>query len=135
MNIEYGVDMKKEWSKHWVASKQRRKQRKYRYNAPLSTRHKFLSAHLSKELRERFKRRSFPIRKGDEVVVMRGEFKGVKGKVERVDMKRVKVYIDGLRVKKVNGSEVAKPLEPSNLMITELNLEDKERVKALERGK
>ena len=127
--------MKKEWSKHWVSSAQPRKQRKYRYNAPLNVRHKLVSAHLSKELRERFNRRSFPLRKGDEVIVMRGSFKGFKGKVERVDLKTMRVYIDGLKIKKVDGSEVPKPLEPSNLMITELNLEDKERVKALERGK
>lgn len=127
--------MKKEWSKEWISSAQPRKQRKYRYNAPLNVRRKFLSVHLSKELRERFKRRAFPVRKGDEVIVLRGKFKGIKGKVERVDLRELKVYVDNVKIKKVDGSEIPKPLEASNLMITDLNLEDKKRVAALERGK
>jgi large subunit ribosomal protein L24 len=121
------------WSKHWKSSKQPRKQRKYVYHAPLHVRHKFLSAHLSKELREKFNRRSFPLRKGDEVEVMRGKFKKRTGKVSRVDLKELKVYIDGITRKKVDGSEVQVPFHPSNLKIINLNLEDKKRLKALTR--
>jgi len=127
--------MKKKWSKKWVSSKQPRKQRKYRYNAPLHIRHKLISAHLSKELRERFKKRSVPLRKGDEIMVMVGEHKGFKGNVERVDTKKYKVYIEGLTVKKVDGSEVLIPIDPSNLMITKLNLDDKMRQKIFDRAK
>jgi large subunit ribosomal protein L24 len=121
------------WSKHWKSSKQPKKQRKYVYHAPLHVRHKFFSAHLSKELRERYNRRSFPLRRGDEVEVMRGEFKKKTGKVSRVDLKEVKVYIDGITRKKVDGSEVQVPFHPSNLKIINLNLEDKKRLKALTR--
>ncbi len=127
--------MKQKWSVKWVSSKQPRKQRKYRYNAPLHIRHKLISAHLSKELRERFKRRSFPLRKNDEVKIMRGKFRDKKGKVERIDLKKYKVYIEGIKIKKADGSEVSVPIDPSNLLITELNLDDKKRVKAIERGK
>ena len=42
--------MKKKFSNAWIGSKQPRKQRKYRHNAPLNVRNKFLSSHLSKEL-------------------------------------------------------------------------------------
>ena len=125
--------MKKQWSKKWVSSKQPRKQRKYRYNAPNHVRHKLLSAHLSKELRKQFNKRSIPLRKGDEVEVMVGTFKKTKGLVERVDMKNLKVYIEGVKVKKVDGSQVSKSINPSNLKITKLNLSDKMRARVFER--
>ena len=125
--------MKKQWSKKWVSSTQPRKQRKYRYNAPNHIRHKFLSAHLSKELRKQFKKRSIPLRKGDEVEVMVGTFRKTRGLVERVDMKRLKVYVEGVKVKKVDGSQVSKSINPSNLKIVKLNLSDKMRVRIFER--
>ncbi|MEM5836691.1 MAG: 50S ribosomal protein L24 [Candidatus Aenigmatarchaeota archaeon] len=114
-------------------SKKARKQRKFLYEAPLHVRRKLMSAHLSKELREKYKRRSFPVRKGDEVEVMRGSFKGRRGKIVRVDLKNYKVYIEGITRKKTTGAEVLVPIHPSNLKIISLNLDDKERVKALER--
>jgi large subunit ribosomal protein L24 len=126
--------MKKSWSPKWAASTQPRKQRKYRYNAPLHVRHKFLSAHLSKELRERFGKRSVAIRKGDEAAVMKGAFKGFRGNVERVDLSATRVYIDGMKRKKVDGSEVSVPIHPSNVMITKLTLEDKMRQAVFERA-
>lgn len=122
------------WSKHWKSSKQPRKQRKYVYHAPLHIRHKFLSAHLSKELREKYKRRSFPVRKGDEIEIMKGKFKKKTGKISRVDLNKIKVYIDGITRKKVDGSEVQVPIHPSNLKIINLNLEDAKRLKSLNRS-
>ena len=125
--------MRKKFSTKWKSSKQPRKQRKYRANAPLHIRHKFVSAHLSKELREKYKTRSLPVRKGDTVEIMRGRFKGLEGKVTKVDLRSVKVYIDGIKTKKVDGSEVMVPIDPSNLLIKELNLDDRLRLKVLER--
>ncbi len=123
--------MKKEWSPKWVASSQVRKQRKYRHNAPLHIKHGLLSAHLSKELRMQYKRRSFPLRKGDEVEVMRGRASGTRGVVDRVDMKALKVYVDSVKVKKTDGREVTAALEPSNLQIMRFSLDDKKRQKSL----
>jgi len=119
------------WSKFWQSSKQPRKQRKYLYNAPIHIKKKFLSANLSKELREKYNRRSFPLRKGDEVKVMRGEFKGKTGKVNRINLKESKVYIDGITRKKVDGSDISVPIHPSNLKIVDLNLSDKKRLESL----
>ncbi len=123
--------MKSEWSSSWKGSKQPRKQRKYRYNAPLHVRRKFLSANLSEELRKRLGRRSIPVRKGDTVQVMRGDFKGVTGKVEKVSLKKLKVYIDSVKVKKANGREVMRPVDPSNIRIIDI-VEDKKRLKVSE---
>jgi large subunit ribosomal protein L24 len=116
-------------------SKKPRKQRKFLYKAPLHLRRKMISAHLSKELREQYKRRSLPLRKGDEVKVMRGEFKGTIGKVIKIDTKKYKVYVDTVKKKRSVGTEYLVPISPSNLMIVKLNLDDKYRLKILERGK
>ncbi|MEM5793892.1 MAG: 50S ribosomal protein L24 [Candidatus Aenigmatarchaeota archaeon] len=114
-------------------SKKPRKQRKFLYEAPLHLRRKMISAHLSKELREKYKTRSLPLRKGDEVEIMRGEFKKRKGKISRVDTKNYRVYIEGITRKRTDGTERQVPIHPSNLRIINLNLEDKRRVKILER--
>ncbi len=127
--------MKKTYSPAWKSSIQRRKQRKYRYNAPLHARHAMLSAHLSKELRKELGFRSMPLRKGDEVTIMNGENRKMKGSIMRVDMKNLKVYVEGIKKRKVSGQEVEIPLEPSNLKITRLNLEDPKRKKIVERKK
>ena len=125
--------VKSKFAKSWKSSKQPRKQRKYRYNAPLHIKSKFISSHLSKELREKYKKRSIRTRKNDKVKILRGQFKGKTGKVERVDTRRNKIYITGIEVIKKDGTKVLYSINPSNLMILELNLDDKKRVKALER--
>jgi len=122
--------MKKLFSKSWKSSVQPRKQRKYVYNAPLHIRGKFLSAHLSANLRKEFGRRSLRIVKGDRVKVLRGSFSGISGEVLRVDTKKGKVYIKEASRKKVSGEEVQIPLEPSNLMIIEPETKDPLRLKA-----
>ena len=125
--------MKKDFSLSWKSSKQPRKQRKYRYNAPLHIKKKFVRSHLSKELREKYKKRTVGLKKGDKVKIMRGKFKGKTGKVERIDVKRSRVYITGMEIIKKDGTKVLFPFEPSNLMITELNIDDKKRQQILER--
>lgn len=116
-----------------MKSSKPRKQRKFLFTAPLHLRRKFLSSHLSKELREKYNRRSLPVRKGDEVEVMRGEFKKKRGKISRVNLKKYKVYIEGITRKRTTGVDVQVPIHASNLRIINLNLEDKRRAKILER--
>lgn len=125
----------KEWSIHWVSSKQPRKQRKYRYKAPLHIRKKFMSVNLSKELRKKYNRRNIPIRKGDTVRIMKGQFRKHRGKVSKVDLRKIKVYVEGAEMIKKDGSKVLYPISPSNLQLLELFLEDKKRKKILERKK
>jgi large subunit ribosomal protein L24 len=125
--------MKQGFSTKWKASKSPAKQRKYMYCAPMHITRKFLSAHLSKELRAKHKARSFMVAKGDKVKVLRGQFKGRENKVDRVDHKKLQIYITGIESAKKDGSKSMYPFTPSNLMITELNLEDKKRKAALER--
>ncbi|MFH1511164.1 MAG: 50S ribosomal protein L24 [Candidatus Woesearchaeota archaeon] len=119
--------MRKKFSVKWTGSKQPRKQRKYRHNAPLHIKRKFIHSHLTKELQKKHKTKSIGVRKGDKVKIMRGQNKGKSGKVERVDTRREKVYITGIEVTRREGSKVLLPIHPSNLIIQELNTEDKTR--------
>ncbi len=113
-----------------VSSKPR-KQRKRHFTAPLHARQKKVAAHLSDELKKKYKKRSVPVRKGDKVKVVRGDFAGIEGKVVEVDLKSYRVYIDKVKRKKTNGEEVLVPIHPSNLIILELDLTDEKRKKKL----
>ncbi|NQU79830.1 50S ribosomal protein L24 [Candidatus Woesearchaeota archaeon] len=125
--------MKQAFSTNWNSSKRPAKQRKYVYNLPLHTQSRILSVHLSSDLRKKHNTRSTPVAKGDKVKVLRGQHKGRENKVERVDHKKTKVYIMGIETTKKDGSKSAYPIKPSNIMITELNLEDKKRLASIER--
>ena len=125
--------MKKDFSIHWEKSSQRRKQRKFRFNALAHIRHKFLGVALSDDLWKKYGRRNIPIRKGDKVKVLTGEFKGKVGKVNNVDSKSCKVLIDGIDVVKKEGAKKLVGIHTSNLLITELFLDDRKRVKSLEK--
>ncbi|MDD5502081.1 MAG: 50S ribosomal protein L24 [Candidatus Thermoplasmatota archaeon] len=110
-----------------MVSIQARKQRKARANAPLHERRKAIASHLSKELREKYNRRAITVRKGDTVKVIRGSFKGHTDKVSDVDTKAYKIYIEGLTLSKSDGKKVARPVDPSNVILTKLDLSDKYR--------
>jgi large subunit ribosomal protein L24 len=125
--------MKKEFSTKWKSSSQARKQRKYLANAPKHIASKMLSSHLSKELRKKYSRRSFQLRKGDMVKVMSGENKGKTGKISIVDIKNQRAAIEGVQATKKDGSKVNLFFNSSKLMITELNLEDKKRLDSIKK--
>ncbi|MDD5317478.1 MAG: 50S ribosomal protein L24 [Candidatus ainarchaeum sp.] len=116
-------------------SVQPRKQRRARREAPLHARQKLVHAHVSKDARERnrIERRSAAVREGDKVRIMRGKFRGHTGKVTEVDLKSLKVYVEGAVARKAKGQEVPAAIEPSNLCITEFDFSDKRRKAILER--
>lgn len=121
--------MKKKFSTHWVASKQPRKQRKFLANAPLHIKHRLMASALSKTLRAEHKTRSLPIRKGDEVLIMRGSFKKKKAKVIIVEPKRTRVALEHIQRTKKDGTKISVFFHPSSLQIQSLNLEDNRRIK------
>lgn len=125
--------MKKQFSPKWVSSTQTRKQRKYRANAPLHLRRSMLSAHLSKDLRKEYRTRAISVRVGDEVTVTRGEYRKKSGKITAVDMKKLKIFVDSVKRKKVSGEEKEIPIDPSNVKITKLNMDDVRRKKFMKR--
>lgn len=119
-----------DWNKSWKASVQPRKQRAYVRSAPLHVRGDFIASHLSKELRQKHKRRAVRLKVGDKVKIMRGSFRNKTGKVERINVKEQKVYITGIELVKRDGSKALIPVHPSNVLIQELDLSDKRRLGA-----
>ena len=120
-------------AKTWKSSTQPRKQRKYRANVPLHARVSLVAVHLAKELRTSLGKRAIPVRKGDKVKICRGQFKGKIGKVERVDLKELLVYVSGAETLRKEGGKSLYPLQPSNLIILEASLDDKQRKESVER--
>ncbi len=120
--------MRSNFSTSWKRSIQPRKQRKYLYNAPLHIRAKIMACNLAKPLRDKYGRTA-RVRKGDKVKVMRGQFKGVVAKVERVDRKNYKLYLEGVFIEKKDGTKVSYPIHYSNVQIVELDLSDNRRFK------
>ncbi len=109
------------------------KQRKYLYNAPLHHRAKIMSAPLSEELRSKYGIRSIPVRKGDRVRVVRGDYRGTEGEVISVDRRRYRIAVKGIVRKRADGTEVPVPIHPSKVVITRLHLKDDARRSMLER--
>ena len=102
------------------------------FQAANHTRSKQLGATLSKELREKYGSRSTRVIEGDTVRVMRGEFKGIDGKVTHVSTEKNAVAIEGIKREKLKGGNIDLYIHTSNVMITGLNLEDKWRQNRLE---
>lgn len=121
--------MNQEFNTGWKASKRPGKQRKYVAKAPLHIKQKLVAAHLSKELREKYKRRSAGLRKGDTVKILAGKFKNKTGKVTKILLKSSKILVEGMQVKKQDGSKSDVKLTPSKMQIIQLNLDDKKRFK------
>ncbi len=113
--------MKNKFSTKWKSSKQPRKQRKFRANAPLHLRKNFVVVNLSKLLREKQGKRNSQVKKGDIVKIMRGTHKKKTGKVLRVNLKDSRIVVEGVQAKKQDGSKVNLKLQPSNLQIIELS--------------
>ncbi len=111
------------------------KQRKALYNAPLHKLHKLMNAPLSRDLRDKYGVKRLPVRTGDVVRILRGDWKGHEGKVTRVDLKRNRIYIEGVQIKKADGTPIYYPIHPSKVMIIKLDLSDKWRRKIIERRK
>jgi len=116
-----------------MVSYQPRKQRKMIYEAPKHVRRKMMRSHLSDELYARYGVRNFVVRKGDIVRVMRGSAKGHEGKVVEVNLKKMKVAVEGVTIRRTDNKSVQRWLDPSNLMIIKLDLSDPKRKEKLYR--
>ncbi|KAJ3219378.1 60S ribosomal protein L26A [Dinochytrium kinnereticum] len=113
-------------------SSSRRKSRKAHLAAPSNIRRKIMSASLSKELRDKYHVRSIPVRKDDEVQIVRGSHKGRTGKIVEVYRRKWVIHIDKVVREKVNGASVPLGIDPSKVQITTLKL-DKDRMALLDR--
>jgi large subunit ribosomal protein L24 len=115
-------------------SKQPRKQRTRTRDAPLHERHKQVRATLSDDLREEYGRRNVRVNTGDTVEVLRGDHAGTEAEVLEVDLREAVLHVEDVTVEKADGEEVPRPLDASNVRVTELDLEDDRRRERLEEG-
>ncbi|MGB9758997.1 MAG: 50S ribosomal protein L24 [Thermoproteota archaeon] len=109
-------------------SKKPSKQRKMLFNLPLHKRKLLVRAHVADSIREKYKIKAITLRKNDEVVIIKGDYKGVKGLITRVDRKKGKIYVEGVTREKADGTVVPIPISPSNVIVTKLDLSDKRRI-------
>jgi len=105
------------------------------FQAAHHTRSKQLGSTLSKELRKKYGRRSARVVEGDTVRVMRGEFKGIDGKVTHISTEKNSVAVEGIKREKLKGGNVDIYIHTSNVMITGMNLDDKWRQNRMEKQK
>ncbi|MBI2175874.1 50S ribosomal protein L24 [Candidatus Woesearchaeota archaeon] len=121
------------FSAGWKSSSKVSKQRKYRLNSALHLKRNFLAAPLAPDLKARYDTRSLTVREGDTVKIMKGEFKGVTGKINSVNLRKSTVYVDGAGRVRKDGTKSFFPLRPSGLMLVEISVEDKKRAASLAR--
>jgi large subunit ribosomal protein L24 len=98
-------------------------------------RDKFLGANLSENLREQHSRRSMRVIKGDTVRILRGEYVGIEGKVEKVNTERSTLSIEGVQREKIRGGNVKVQIHASNVQIISLNTDDEYRIKGTKKIK
>ena len=92
-----------------------------------------MSVHLDKELQKKYGMKNVSVRKGDKVKIIRGQYRKKTGNVTMVSLKRKKVFVEGIENIKKDGTKVNVALEPTNLMIVSLNLDDKRRRNKIEK--
>ncbi len=110
-----------------MVSHQPKKQRKMIYDAPKHRRQKMMKSHLSVSLYEKYGMRNLVVRKGDVVRVMRGKFRGHEGKVVEVNLKNMKIAIEGVTIRRTDNKSVQYWMDPSNVEIVKLDLSDPKR--------
>lgn len=106
----------------------RRKQRKMRFTATGAVREKMISSQLSKDLRQQYGIRRTILSKDDVVEICVGKFKGKKGKVVDILFDSLKVHVEDCTVVRSTGGTAFVPIDPSNLRIIELALNEERKV-------
>jgi large subunit ribosomal protein L24 len=101
-------------------------------HVPKHQRDKMAGAVLEESLRKQYGRKNIRVVKGDSVRVIRGEYKGVEGKVEKVNSEDATFHIEGIQREKIRGGQVKVPIHSSNVMVISLNLDDKYRSSKLQ---
>ncbi len=102
------------------------------YQATFQTRSKQLGSALSKDLHKKYGKRSVRVNEGDSVKIVRGEYKGVDGKISKISPQKNSVTIEGIKKEKTKGDKFDVYIHTSNLVVTSLNTENKWRIAKLE---
>ena len=102
------------------------------YQATLQTRSKQLGSTLSKDLHKKYGKKSVRVVEGDSITILRGEFKGVEGKVAKISTSKSSIAVEGIKKEKTKGDKFDVYIHTSNLVVTSLNTSDKWRMAKLE---
>ena len=102
------------------------------YRATFNTKSKQMGSALSKDLHKKFGKRSVRVVEGDSITILRGEFKGVDGKVSKISTEKSSVAVEGIKKEKTKGDKFDVYIHTSNLVVTSLNSNDKWRMAKLE---
>lgn len=94
-----------------------------------------MSAPLTAELKKQYATRNLPVRTGDQVTVRTGQFKNKNGKVTKVSLSKMKIFVEGAEITRSDGTKAQYPIHPSNVVITKLDTTDKLRLEKLEQVK
>jgi len=101
------------------------------YRAQHSARSLQAASRLSADLQKKYGRRSVRVVKGDTVRIIRGEYTNIPGKVIRVETSSGGVAIEGVKSEKKKGDKFDILIHASNMIVTDLNTEDKWRMRAI----
>ena len=102
------------------------------YQATFQTRSKQLGSPLSKDLQKKYGKKSTRAIEGDTITILRGEFKGVSGKITKISKEKTSVTVEGVKKEKTKGDKFDVYIHTSNLVVTALNTSDKWRIAKLE---
>lgn len=111
-------------------SKKPNKSRKAFYTMPKHKVVKVIASHLDEKLAKELSKRAISVRKGDTVKIVRGENKGKEGKISSVDTVKKRIYVEKIVVRRSNGQEKPLAIQPSNVMVIDLNRDDRKRFKS-----
>ena len=102
------------------------------YRASQATKSKQVSSPLSKDLKKKYSKNSVRVVEGDTVKIVRGEFKGVDGKISKISVQESSIAIEGVKKEKTKGDKFDVHIHSSNVIVTGLNSDDKWRMAKLE---
>src|SRR5215210_3603327 len=100
--------------------------------ATIKTSRLSVKSNLSDDLKKQYNKRSTGVVKGDTVKILRGEYKGVEGKVEKINTEKGKLSIEGVQREKIKGGNVKVLIHASNVIISSLNMDDTYRKNKME---
>ncbi|AFP65438.1 60S ribosomal protein L26 (nucleomorph) [Chroomonas mesostigmatica CCMP1168] len=106
---------------HQITRSKRKNRKKFSKSSSCERRRKMVSP-LSKDLKIKYNVSSVPIRKEDEVQIIRGSFKGKRGKIVQCHRKNFHIFIDKIINAKTSKNSSYVPISPSNVIVTGINL-------------
>ncbi len=113
-------------------TRQPSKQRNRQENAALHDKHRQVRSPLAPDLRDEYDQRSVRVNAGDTVEIQRGDFAGESGEVLTVDLRATAIHVEDIILETADGEEVPRPLDASNVQVTDLDLSDDIRTDRLE---